>query len=177
MFNKFLLSILLAVTLVACVDNSNPDAGKLTRLLCYQVETPGDALSRIFDFSIVVTQDNLEIQDASYFVPGNKLASEIGSSTIPFTIRVYKDAGLISEESDVQHYAAALLEQPADATHRGTGSRMMNSFSFYWNGRDGYVSLPTGKPDENVYVNRDAKTAVLESKYLWCENAWGVPAG
>ena len=176
MFNKFLLSALLVIVLAACKDKSNPDAGKLTRLLCHQVETPGDALSPITDFNIVVTQDNMDIQDASYFVPGNKLASLIGSSTVPFTVHVYKDAGSISEESGVQDYAAALLEQPADATHRGTGSRMMNSYSFYWNGRDGYVSLPTGKPDENVYVNRDAKTSVLKSKYLWCESAWGVAA-
>ena len=174
MLNKLALSASLAVFLTACNNSPNPDAGKLTRFVCYQVETPGELSTRNFDFSIVLTQDNLDVHDAANFVPGNKLVGEIGTKGIPFTVRVYKDAGSISSESDHEKYAAALLEQNPDYTYQALGGRTITSYSFFWNYEEGYVVMPAGKPIETVYVSKEVENAEIERKYVWCEKPWGV---
>ena len=98
MYKHLVKTVFLITTTTACVIQANPDEGKLARYLCYQVDVLGDPSSRNDYFSIIVTQDNLDVHDAANFVPGNKLASEFGTKQIPFTVQVYKNADSLSSK-------------------------------------------------------------------------------
>ena len=175
MFRLFVLSIILFSMTAACSKSPNPDEGKLTRLICYEVAKPADLRTRQYDFSIVITQDNLDVQDAASFVSGNKLASEFTSEAIPFTVHVYKGLDRDDAKTTASDYAAALLADRPTNTFKGVGSRVMKTFSVYWDYQEGYIYFPADKPEETTYVGINSETSEVEQRNLWCEQPWAEP--
>ena len=169
----FLLTLVVSIS-AGCVDKNNPDQGKLTRYLCYQIDIPGDPNSRNQKFSIVITQDNMDVHDAANFVPGNKLASEFGTQTIPFTVQVFDFADSISNQRDSRLYVSELLSENATATYRGQGGRMMNSFSIYWDDYDSYVYFKANDALGSAFVLKGSDFVQQDHRYVWCEAPWAI---
>ncbi len=167
----FILSLNVTVKAV----EENPDAGRLMRLVCYEVQTPGDLSTRSPHFTIVIQQDYTESDfDASFYIPGNSNYEDnrTMSERSGFTVKVYKNTRTLSTASEPQQLAEELLANPASHTYEANGTRgTENRFAATWDDGFSSVKVYPENPTATSYID----DGTFDGRHLWCEQPFSVP--
>ncbi len=169
---KSLLLTFISLTLaLPALASNNPDAGKLVRLVCYGVRTPGDLSTRDPNFTIIAQLSHTEESDASHYLAGNdNYRPNSGTPMTDFQVSIYKNTQSLSQETEVFALSEALLQNQPTLSYEATGNTRNERMGMMW--ADGFSAI-SYSPNNQV-ASRYFDDEIFDARPLYCEPPFSV---